>query len=534
MVLVRSTLSQQAALTSGGGGNSSSSSALSPKKVKGGGGPKSGDGVIFNRNVIDYRSRGSHDRRHTLEQFSKKALYDNSNDKVSMQTVSQNRPELQGRILSYDHLATSSLAGVETGPNLRFVKGNLYLTRWWTSAKKWRLLTGEFAALDEGSEGGDRVAVNGTAAVVGAGNNVVSACDGEEELEEELFDDEDVEELEEEVISRLGSLDEKELHGEEDIFPTLELEVEQDDEEGGDADNDGSANFGFTDFDLEDSPMRQESADSQRQGWVPLTQLYTLCNKYRSRVICIGDVHGCVDELLDLLRKVQYRPGDIVLLLGDLVAKGPSSAAVVRLAMDIGALSVRGNHDHEVVRQGMLHKRNSHADSLAGVPFPKLSSRGSEHRRIALELSDEEFRWLAALPYYIQSFDLGTLFVHAGFQNGIKVADQDPWVMMSMRSVLPDGRITTRCFHKFSWANKWRGPQTVLFGHDAARGLQQYDHAVGLDTGCVYGGCLTALLLPDKEYVSVPARKAYLGYGKSKSHKMYNYSKESTGKDRED
>jgi hypothetical protein len=68
-------------------------------------------------------------------------------------------------------------------------------------------------------------------------------------------------------------------------------------------------------------------------------------------------VHGCVDELCDLLRAVQYKPGDVVLLLGDLVAKGPHPTKVVRLAMEIGALSVRGNHDHEVVRQGMFHRR---------------------------------------------------------------------------------------------------------------------------------------------------------------------------------
>ena len=57
---------------------------------------------------------------------------------------------------------------------------------------------------------------------------------------------------------------------------------------------------------------------------VPLQQLYSYCRKYRARLICIGDVHGCVEELKDLLLAAKYRPGDMVLLLGDLVAKGYS------------------------------------------------------------------------------------------------------------------------------------------------------------------------------------------------------------------
>ena len=158
----------------------------------------------------------------------------------------------------------------------------------------------------------------------------------------------------------------------------------------------------------------------------------------------------------------------MVLFLGDLVAKGPSSAEVVRLAIDIGALSVRGNHDHEVVRQGITFRRR-----LGVYKDAKARANGlerNEHLQIALELSRNEFQWLCNLPYYIKCRDLGTLFVHAGFQNGKRFEEQNPWAMMSMRSVLPDGRVTTRCFNKYSWADKWKGPHTILFGHDAARG----------------------------------------------------------------
>jgi hypothetical protein len=68
------------------------------------------------------------------------------------------------------------------------------------------------------------------------------------------------------------------------------------------------------------------------------------------RVIAIGDVHGCIDELQALLRKCDYHPGDTVVFLGDLVCKGPDSLSVVQMAREIGAIGVRGNHDFEVVR----------------------------------------------------------------------------------------------------------------------------------------------------------------------------------------
>ena len=92
--------------------------------------------------------------------------------------------------------------------------------------------------------------------------------------------------------------------------------------------------------------------DSQRKPIrVPLKSLHSMSLASRARVLCVGDVHGCLDELCDLLRHVNYKPWDTVLLLGDLVAKGPNSVGVVRLAMEMGALAVRGNHDHEVIKQ---------------------------------------------------------------------------------------------------------------------------------------------------------------------------------------
>lgn len=219
------------------------------------------------------------------------------------------------------------------------------------------------------------------------------------------------------------------------------------------------------------------------------------------RVIAIGDVHGCIDELQDLLRQCDYRPGDLVVFLGDLVSKGPDSVSVVQMAREIGAIGVRGNHDFEVIRW--------HQAIKSGVDPPVV---GSEHFHIATCLSKADMKWMYSLPWYISSKELSALFVHAGFVSGIRLAKQNPRLMMNMRSILPDGTVTSKFFNNWPWARLWDGPQTVLFGHDADRGLQQYEHAIGLDTGCVYGGRLTACILPEKRLVSVGARREYFKY----------------------
>jgi len=219
------------------------------------------------------------------------------------------------------------------------------------------------------------------------------------------------------------------------------------------------------------------------------------------RVIAIGDVHGCLDELQALLRRCDYRPGDLIVFLGDLVSKGPDSLSVVQMARELGAIGVRGNHDFEVIRW--------HQAIKSGADPPIV---GSEHYTIASNLEKADLKWMYSLPWYLASKELSALFVHAGFVSGIRLGKQNPRLMMNMRSILPDGTVTSKFFNNWPWARLWDGPQTVLFGHDADRGLQQYEHAIGLDTGCVYGGRLTACILPEKKLVSVNAKRAYFQY----------------------
>ena len=78
-------------------------------------------------------------------------------------------------------------------------------------------------------------------------------------------------------------------------------------------------------------------------------------------------------------------------------------------------------------------------------------------------------------------------------------------LMLTIRSIKADGTPSKRVDGE-PWASLWPGPELVVFGHDAVRGLQMYEHAVGLDTGCVYGGRLSGYLLPERRLVQVDAR----------------------------
>ena len=80
---------------------------------------------------------------------------------------------------------------------------------------------------------------------------------------------------------------------------------------------------------------------------------------------------------------------------------------------------------------------------------------------------------------------------------------------ITLRSIRDDGEPTKKLKGR-PWASLWTGPERIVFGHDAIRGLQQYPLATGLDTGCVYGGKLTGLILPERRLVSVNARRAYV------------------------
>ncbi|HJL19412.1 MAG TPA: metallophosphoesterase family protein [Sandaracinaceae bacterium LLY-WYZ-13_1] len=220
--------------------------------------------------------------------------------------------------------------------------------------------------------------------------------------------------------------------------------------------------------------------------------------KAAERTVVVGDLHGCLEELERLLDAVGFTARDRLIAVGDLVGKGPDGAGVVRFLRTGGHEAVRGNHDAK-----LLAARRGERDRPLGA----------KHRAHAEAMDDADWAWLDGLPPWLQLPDHGAIVVHGGLVPGVPLEAQDPDVVTNLRSIRPDGTPSQRVDEGEPWAKHWPGPELVIFGHDAIRGLQRWEHAVGLDTGCVYGLELSALMLPDRRIVSVPSAHDYAGGG---------------------
>jgi hypothetical protein len=210
------------------------------------------------------------------------------------------------------------------------------------------------------------------------------------------------------------------------------------------------------------------------------------------RTILVGDVHGCRDELDALLTKVAFAPGDKLVMVGDLVVRGPDPRGTLDLLRQVGARSVRGNHEDRLLR---FHNA------------PKDNPAGEQTLAAARALRKRDWAMLEALPLWIELPEHATRIIHAGLVPGVAIADQDPHTLMYVRSLDQDGAPVEKR-GRVLWGERYVGPPHVVFGHNARPYPQIHAFATGLDTGCVYGGHLTAMVLAEGEQPLPPRERA--------------------------
>ena len=198
-------------------------------------------------------------------------------------------------------------------------------------------------------------------------------------------------------------------------------------------------------------------------------------------IYVVGDVHGCRRELEHLLDRLDPTADDLVVFVGDLVRKGPDSAGVIDLVRSRpNFVTVRGNNEEKLLRG----------------------------EKSLDELDDADRRWIADLPVAIHWDD--ALVVHAGIDPRKSIVEHTVDDFESIRE-LGDGD-----YEPPFWYDEYEGDRRVFFGHTPLEGPVVRENAVGLDTGCVYGGALTAYdyrrdrfvsVTPDRTVQERPARK---------------------------
>ncbi|ORX99054.1 Metallo-dependent phosphatase [Basidiobolus meristosporus CBS 931.73] len=227
-----------------------------------------------------------------------------------------------------------------------------------------------------------------------------------------------------------------------------------------------------------------------------------------SRVIVVGDVHGNLKPFNRLLEALDLRPNDVVVLAGDMTTKGPDSMGVLRRAMEIGALCVRGNHDHTVIRWRNL--LSSYGESkIKKRKLPADLDMETEHYQLAKSLPEELFQYLESSPVILSVPRLSMYVVHAGFNPFLSVDQQKLEEVISIRNIV-DGEPTSENSVGTPWWKLWNAkqsslsePTTVVYGHTASLGLNLREYSIGLDSGCGKGKKLSAMIFPEHTLVQV-------------------------------
>lgn len=236
------------------------------------------------------------------------------------------------------------------------------------------------------------------------------------------------------------------------------------------------------------------------------------------RTVVVGDVHGCAAELEALLSEIDFGTGDRLVLVGDVLARGPDSIGALDIVRRTGALLVRGNHEERLL---MSRKQEDHPLGWAdGRPARDPKPLGRLHADVAARLRPVDWSLLETSPLYVDLPDHGVRVVHAGVVPGVPIERQERSTLLTIRTLGSRGEALEKR-GPVLWGSRYKGAPHILFGHHARAEVQLHPWATGLDTGCVYGGSLTAMVLAEGEpvpmdvsarqrlLVQIPAARAY-------------------------
>lgn len=214
------------------------------------------------------------------------------------------------------------------------------------------------------------------------------------------------------------------------------------------------------------------------------------------RLIAVGDIHGCHKEFEDLLDKLDLQKDDRLILLGDLINRGPDSGRVVELAREHATASLLGNHE-------LRHLNYRRTDDPSHLKKDDYATIG--------QLRGKDWDYLESMKLTYEDQELGVVLVHAGFLPDRPWQKQPARIVTRIQVVGKDGEPHKRSEMPDAphWSTLWEGPPFVVYGHTPREDVARTKWTLGIDTACVLGGSLTAYVLPGKRIVQVKARERY-------------------------
>ena len=216
------------------------------------------------------------------------------------------------------------------------------------------------------------------------------------------------------------------------------------------------------------------------------------------RTLFIGDVHGCYDELMELVTKIGLMPEDHLYFVGDLVNKWPKSLEVVQFVKNRpNTWSVLGNHEYFLMCS--LEEQKAYFDRSPHISTERQWWIRTEYQAASLNRSLLEqnhlSKWVSSLPVYIEKENF--ILVHGWLH-------PDFWL-----ETPSDIATMIRMYEGKPWYEYYTGEKKVIYGHWAVDGLRIRENTIWLDTGCCFGGHLTAYCLESGEIWQVHAHDIY-------------------------
>ena len=209
----------------------------------------------------------------------------------------------------------------------------------------------------------------------------------------------------------------------------------------------------------------------------------------KNNLIIYGDIHGCYNEFISLRKKINPNKNDIEVCVGDIITKGKNSLQILKYIQKYNILSVLGNHEDKLVRY-LKHQSNAKENPII---------LDKDEQTIIDNLSEDDRVFLNNLPLFLKFKDITV--VHGGLQNHHdleNLTQKEKSKILRMRYL--DNKHNFVMYGKedeesMFWADLYDGNQgLIVYGHQWFKEIKKSPYAIGIDTGCVYGNKLSAIV----------------------------------------